>query len=250
MDKGIKLSEVDDDPTAVKGTLFLLPNSLGSGATDWHTTSLVNAAKSCQHFIVESHKMGRRLLHKLSPDRNLDTPEYYHLHKRVTAVDVNEMIQPLLQGHNMGLISDAGLPAVADPGSLVVAAAHRQNIPVRPIPGPSSIFLALMASGLNGQHFEFVGYIPQQDAPRKNQLKGLASKILKTGMTVIFIETPYRNQALFSQIMELLSPELRLCLALDLTLPTEEITTKYISNWKKATSPNLEKRPCVFLLGK
>jgi len=244
------LSEVENGSASSKGTLFLLPNSLGRATPDWHSKELINAASSCQHFIVESHKMSRRLLHKLAPERDLDALEYYHLHKRVTAIDVNEMIQPLLQGHHMGLISDAGLPAVADPGSLIVTAAHRQSIRVSPIPGPSSIFLALMASGLNGQHFEFVGYVSQQDSQRKNQLKALTNKILKTGTTVVFIETPYRNPVLYAQILELVSPDLRLCLALDLTQATEEIATRHIADWKKVKAPNLEKRPCVFLLGK
>lgn len=231
------------------GALYLLPNFLGSADQAWVAPAMREAVQDCTAFVVESHKMSRRLLKALLPDQNLDQFEFFVLHKDLDPFEYEEMFQPLKSGKNVALISDAGLPAVADPGSKLVAMAHRKGIAIRPIVGPSSLMLALMASGLNGQRFTFHGYLPHPKQGLVGYLKKLQMTVLRSGETQLFIETPYRNLALFDVLLKQLDGSVLLCLACDLTLPNEEIRTHSIAEWKRVGRPAIDKRPCVFLLG-
>ena len=167
--------------------------------------------------------------------------------KHAKGLDIKEFLQPCLEGLPVGLISDAGVPCIADPGHLIVAEAHRLGIPVVPLIGPCSIILALMASGFNGQNFAFHGYLPAEQPDRERKLKILENGILKYKPTQIFIETPYRNNHVFNSIMGVCAPNLRLCIASNITCENESIVTKTIGQWKK-TTVDLHKQPTIFLL--
>ncbi|MBX2816824.1 MAG: SAM-dependent methyltransferase [Saprospiraceae bacterium] len=230
------------------GTLFLLPNTLGSKDLTSIPPAASKAAARCTVFVVESLKMGRRLLSALLPDLDLDQIEFYELNKRTDIYQLEEMTTPLLSGKDVGLVSDAGLPAVADPGGKLVALAHQKGIPVKPISGPNSLMLALMASGFNGQQFTFHGYLPQKADARRTQILAMERK--SSHATQIFMETPYRNQILLDALMTTLRSDTLLCVACDLTLPSENILTQSIRSWKNNPMPALDKRPCVYLLGR
>jgi len=161
---------------------------------------------------------------------------------------LDRLLAPLRSGHDVGLLSEAGCPAVADPGANLVALAQQENIRVVPLIGPSSLLLALMASGLNGQRFAFLGYLPAKEAERTKALRDLESDSRKHKQTQLFIETPYRNKAMFEGILQTCSPTTRLTVATDLTLPSESVVTLTIAQWKKKTPPEIERRPTVFLL--
>lgn len=174
--------------------------------------------------------------------------EVLALDKHDSDPHLDSLLVPLLNGHDTGLLSEAGCPGVADPGAAIVAAAHLKGVRVVPLVGPSSLLLALMASGLEGQRFCFHGYLPIDKTERVKRIQRLEDQSRQRNETQFFIETPYRNDALFKDLVTTLSGETRLCLAVDLSLPTESIQTKRVKEWKKQT-PNLNKRPCVFLIG-
>ena len=167
-------------------------------------------------------------------------------HTKDAALD--RLLEPLRAGHDVGLLSEAGCPAIADPGANLVALAQKENIRVVPLIGPSSLLLALMASGLNGQRFAFQGYLPAKEAERSKALRELETESRKRVQTQLFIETPYRNRAMFDAILQACQPATRLTVATDLTLPSESVVTKTIAQWKKQTPPEIERRPTVFLL--
>ena len=223
-------------------TLYLIPTPLGApDAPCLLPHELVQ-------IIVEAEKTARaHLKHFVStPIRELNLQT---LNEHTPTNDVATLLQPLRDGRDMGLVSEAGCPAIADPGAQAVALAHREGFEVKPLVGATSIVLALMASGANGQSFAFKGYLPVDKNGRSGSLKTLEIRSRQTQETQIFIETPYRNDALLADALAVLQPETRLCVACDLTLPSQQIISKTIADWRKlAQLPNLKKRPAIFVL--
>lgn len=230
------------------GILYLIPAPLGDEySTGFLPEDTLSVIPHLEAFIVENLRTARRFLRKIGYTRDFDDVIFYELNRRTSPNEWATFLSPLLKGKDMGLLSEAGAPAVADPGSEIVALAHEKNIKVKPLTGPSSILLALMASGLNGQGFTFHGYLPRQQKERIKTLKKLEFLSKKTGQTQIFMETPYRNILMLEDIASYLSPYTRLCLAINLTQPDEKIITKTIESWQKS-NVNLHKKPAIFLL--
>ncbi|WP_341743034.1 SAM-dependent methyltransferase [Azonexus hydrophilus] len=231
------------------GTLYLIPVPLGPSAPqDSLHPGVLATVRPLRHFVVEQAKSARAFLKAAGTDLPLQELQLEELneHSRPDAID--HLLAPLRAGHDVGLLSEAGCPAVADPGADLVALAQRENIRVVPLIGPSSLLLALMASGLNGQRFAFQGYLPAKDIDRSKTLRELEAESRKRRQTQLFIETPYRNRAMFDAILQACQGTTRLCVATDLTLPGEFIRTLTVAQWKKQTPPEIERRPTVFLL--
>lgn len=231
-----------------RGTLYLIPNTLGTESLhDIIPPGVREKISLLKHFIVENEKAARHFLKAAG----IKTPQQELvlkvIEKHETNTPVRPLMQPLFEGFDTGLLSDAGSPAVADPGAAFVQFAHENNIRVVPLTGPSSILLALAASGLNGQQFCFHGYLPVTKAEKISRLKQLEKESGIKKQTQIFIETPYRNNAMLADILEACHHETRLCIAVDLTLPGEMIKTMTVAAWKK-TKTDLHKRPAVFLI--
>lgn len=231
------------------GSLYLIPVSLGPAATGLTTPADV-AARACSlsYFVVENAKTARAELKRLehpAPLRDLDIRE---LPEKPGSADLDALLAPLLAGRDAGLMSEAGCPAVADPGALLVRRAHEKGVKVVPLVGPSSLLLGLMASGLNGQSFAFHGYLPVDEEARKRRIRELEAESARHSRTQLFIETPYRNDRMFEALRNTCGPETRLCIARDLTTADEWIATRRIADWKKTAAPDLSKRPTVFLL--
>lgn len=232
-----------------KGKLFLIPTLLAPGTESSVIAPKINALiRELQYYIVENVKTSRRFISALKLNVPIHELIFFELNKRTDESDIPEMLAPLREGHNVGLLSEAGVPCIADPGKLVVRKAHQQNIQVIPLPGPSSILLALMASGFNGQQFTFHGYLPIDKNQRHKTLKRLEQVLHTTGYTQIFMETPYRNDKLISELVNTLAPDTKLCLAINLTGEYENIETRTIKDWKK-NQPHPGKVPAIFLLG-
>jgi 16S rRNA (cytidine1402-2'-O)-methyltransferase len=231
-------------------TLYLIPTSLGDTAFEKilpaNNTVIVSAIK---HFIVEDVRTARRFLKKANPAINIDELTFYTLNQHTSPEAISDFLKPLHNGYDVGVISEAGCPAIADPGADVVAIAQRCGFKVVPLVGPSSILLALMASGFNGQSFAFVGYLPIQPADRAKALKKLESRVYAESQSQLFIETPYRNMKMLEEIINTCRPDTKLCVAVDITLDSEFIQTKSLKDWKKQL-PDLNKRPCIFILYK
>lgn len=231
-------------------SLFLIPVTLGETPIAQVLPSYNREIiLSIRHFIVENIRTARRFLKQTDRSIEIDDLTFYVLNQHTTQEELSDFLKPLLQGYSVGIISEAGCPAVADPGSDIVAMAQKKNIRVVPLVGPSSILLALMGSGFNGQNFAFNGYLPIDGEQRSKALKILEQKIYAENQTQLFIETPYRNEKLLAEILKSCKPSTKLCIAADLTLPTEFIRTKPLSEWKKGL-PELSKRPCIFALYK
>lgn len=209
-----------------------------------------NAAivRRTKHFVVENVRSARRFIKAVDRAIDIDQLHFYELNKHTSAADLVSYITPLLSGEDMGLVSEAGCPAVADPGSDLVALAHKRGIRVEPLVGPSSILLSLMASGFNGQGFSFKGYLPIDDRARIQTLKDLEQRATQQRETQIFIETPYRNDRMLEEILKHCRPTTRLCIACELTSPSSWIETKTLAQWAKA-KPTIGKRPTIFLIG-
>lgn len=230
------------------GTLYLLPTGLGSGAVGHLLAgSVLSLAGRLTHFVAENPKSARAFLKHAGYPRPLTEASIATLDKNTPEAAIPGLLGPLQSGMDVGLLSEAGCPAVADPGALLVLAAHRAGIAVVPLVGPSSILLALMASGLNGQRFSFHGYLPVADAGRAKALQALERHSLREGATQIFIETPYRNEAMLRALLDHCADKTWLCIATDLTLPTEHVATRRIAEWRRKP-PALDRRPSVFLL--
>ena len=226
------------------GTLYLIPVPLGPTAPqDSLPANVLATVRPLTYFVVEQAKTARAFLKAAGTDTPLQ-----ELNEHTKAEALDRLLAPLRSGHDVGLLSEAGCPAVADPGANLVALAQQENIRVVPLIGPSSLLLALMASGLNGQRFAFLGYLPAKEAERTKALRDLESDSRKHKQTQLFIETPYRNKAMFDGILQTCSPTTRLTVATDLTLPSESVVTLTIAQWKKKTPPEIERRPTVFLL--
>ncbi len=231
------------------GTLYLIPVSLGPAGTGLTTPAdVATRARSLGYFVVENAKTARAELKRLehqAPLRELDIRE---LPEKPGTADLDALLAPVLAGQDAGLMSEAGCPAVADPGALLVRRAHEKGVKVVPLVGPSSLLLALMASGLNGQSFAFHGYLPVDEEARKRRIRELEAESARHARTQLFIETPYRNDRMFEALKATCDPETRLCVARDLTTADEWIATRRIADWKKTSAPDLSKRPTVFLL--
>lgn len=228
------------------GRLYLIPVDLAPGSTDkWIGTQLKTAVQSLRHFVVEHPKTARQFLKALDlplPDLTLEV-----LNEHSVAADVQRFVRKLESGVDLGLLSEAGCPAIADPGAALVAGAHRVGARVIPLVGPSSIVLALMASGLNGQRFAFNGYLPARSPERERCIRELEERSRRLDQTEIFIEAPYRNDQLLSALLATCDAGTLLSLATDLTGDTEQVTTRTAAQWKNAP-PGLDRRPTVFLL--
>ena len=224
------------------GILYAIPTPLGGRAGDALPASALITVRSLRDFVVEDAKSARAFLKEVEmPCRIQD------LRISTLQAEVSSHIGILNEGSSIGLLSEAGCPAIADPGAILVDAAHGAGIRVVPLIGPSSIVLALMASGLEGQRFAFCGYLPREAEERKKKIRELEARSRRERETQIFIETPYRNDVLFASLLEVLSEKTSLCIATDLTLGTEEIRTQFISRWRGARR-SIGKRPAVFLL--
>jgi 16S rRNA (cytidine1402-2'-O)-methyltransferase len=202
------------------------------------------------YFIVENTRTARRFLSKAGVARPIDELEFRELNEHTAAGrEVEELIAPLLAGRSAGVISEAGVPGVADPGALAVEACHRHGIRVVPLTGPSSIVLAMMASGLNGQSFAFNGYLPVKPPERAQAIRRLERRARSEGQSQMFIEAPYRNAKLMEQLLQGLAPATRLTLAMDLTAPGEFIATRTVEEWRRSRLPEMQKRPAIFIVG-
>lgn len=230
-------------------TLFLIPTPLDGEAVQVIPEYVKDIVKELDHFVVENEKSARQFLKKIGYKKSLNTVGLSLLNEHTQPNEINNLLTPLLDGKNIGLLSEAGCPAVADPGADLVKAAHRKKIKVVPLVGPTSIVLSLMASGLNGQSFSFAGYIPKDRPARVKALKEMEKLALTKNQTQIFIEAPYRNQHLLEDILQTCDVETMLCIACEITGPNEFIQTKKISEWKKEV-PGINKRPVIFLIGK
>lgn len=230
------------------GKLYLIPNTLGSAETGTIIPSEVaQMAVKLRHFIVEDLRTARRYLRLLDRQMDIDGSQFFMLNKRTTPAQWSEYLKPLKAGHDVGIISEAGCPGVADPGAEVVKLAHEAGIQVVPMVGPSSILLAMMASGMNGQSFAFVGYIPIKKEDRLSMIKQLESRSRAEHQSQLFIETPFRNNHLAQDIINTCAPKTRLCIACNLTLPDEYVVTKTVAQWK-GKLPELHKKPTLFIL--
>ncbi|HJC95823.1 MAG TPA: SAM-dependent methyltransferase [Candidatus Phocaeicola gallinarum] len=230
--------------------LYLLPVTLGDTPVDKVLPAYNREViRGIKHFIVEDVRSARRFLKKVDAEINIDELTFYPLNKHTSAEEVSGYLKPLEGGAPMGVISEAGCPAVADPGADVVAIAQRKNLRVVPLVGPSSILLSVMGSGFNGQSFAFHGYLPIEPGERTKRLKELESRIYTESQTQLFIETPYRNNKMAEEILRTCRPQTKLCIAANLTCDGEYIRTKSVKEWK-GKLPDLNKIPCIFLLYK
>lgn len=231
---------------AVRGTLYLIPVALGEGAAILVLPpATLDEIRRLRTFIVENAKSARHFLKAAGYAHPLQETRFELLDEHTREDRLEALLAPLLAGEDCGLMSEAGCPAVADPGAALVRRAHESGIRVVPLVGPSSVLLALMASGMNGQRFVFHGYLPVDKTPRASTIKALEAQA--AGATQIFIETPYRNDALLQALLQHCRGDTRLCVAADVTLPTEFVITRTIAEWKKQP-PDLNRRPTVFLL--
>lgn len=231
------------------GTLYLLPAALGE--TGWEAyLPAVTREIACRltHFVVENAKTARAELKRLGHPTPLRELAIEQLPEKPMAADIDRLLSPLAAGHDLGLMSEAGCPGVADPGAQLVRRAHAKNIAVKPLIGPSSLLLALMASGLEGQRFAFHGYLPAREPERSRRIVELEKESLRQDQTQLFIEAPYRNDALFQALLTTCRPQTRLAVATDLTLTTETVASKTVTEWRRQPPPALDRRPTVFLL--
>lgn len=228
------------------GKLYLIPSPLGEGApSEVLPSSVLELIPTLQCFVVEEVRTARRFLSAAGLKGHIDGLEFHTLNEHTSPSEVEELGGLFADGRSVGLISEAGLPAVADPGARLVALCHRIGIEVVPLVGPSSLMLALMGSGLDGQSFAFAGYIPAKTEERRTALKTLEKRSFH--QTQILIETPYRNDSLFADMLSVLNPRTRLCIAANLTCPDQYIRTLSVAEWKKVQGFTIGKRPCVFL---
>ena len=234
----------------MKGKLYLIPTTLGENEPlEVMPYSVKTIVELLNHYVVENEKSARRFIKKITPKKVQSSLVMMKLDKYVIEIETRTYLDFCDQGISVGLLSEAGVPAVADPGATIVKLAHEKGIQVVPLVGPSSILMALMASGLNGQNFAFNGYLPIDNSERKKGIKALEKLSMEKNQSQIFIETPYRNQKMFTDLKSVLSPRTLLCIAIDISLPNEFIKTFTIAHWKKQ-SPDLHKRPAIFIIQK
>jgi 16S rRNA (cytidine1402-2'-O)-methyltransferase len=230
-------------------TLFLIPSSLDQDAIyDFMVEEQRSKIRDLKYFIVENEKSARKTIKKLKLSTSIQELTIIPHNKDTPIETLISYIKPLLEGKNIGLLSDAGVPCIADPGSKIVKLAHQNNIKVVPLVGPSSIILSLMASGFNGQNFRFHGYIPIDKNEKMKKLESMQKDILQNFETQIFIETPYRNNHLLDNLLLIVDEKINLCVAVNLTTDKEMIVSKTIGEWKKSDLPDLSKKLCIYLL--
>lgn len=231
-----------------KGKLYLIPTTLGdTGLSAVLPATVLATVSSLEIFVVEELRTARRFLSKAGHKGRIDSLTLYELNEHTPPSEVDKFVKVLEEGNDVGLMSEAGLPAVADPGALLVAAAQQRDITVVPLVGPSSLMLALMGSGFNGQSFAFNGYLPVKPEERRAKIKLLEKLSAQLDQTQIMIETPYRNDVFFKELVSVCNPGTRICVAADITLPTEFIKSRTAASWQKKL-PEIGKRPCVFLI--
>lgn len=229
--------------------LYIIPTWLSDDAIHVIPAYVIDIINSLDEFVVENEKSARQFLKKAGYKKPLQEVLFHLLNEHTRPVEIRELIKPLLEGKNIGLLSEAGCPGIADPGAELVQAAHKNNIAVIPLAGTSSVILSLMASGLNGQSFSFAGYIPKERMARIKALKEMEKIAVTKNQTQIFIEAPYRNQHLLDDILQNCNQDTMLCIACEITGANEFIKTKSIHEWKKKI-PEINKRPAIFLIGR
>ncbi len=230
----------------MSSTVYLVPSVLDETATHTIPLYIIDAVKNCSVIFAENERTARRFLKSICKEIVIDDYEWFAIHK-AEEEQVNNFRQKIKEAKNIAIISEAGCPGVADPGQVLVEAAQQMNAMVKPLVGPSSILLALMASGMNGQHFEFIGYLPIDSIEKTRVLKEIENTSQKKNSTQIFIETPYRNDQLIETILKTCRPSSQLCIAADLTGANEFVKTKTIADWKKEKT-SFHKKPAIFLL--
>ncbi|SNZ00651.1 SAM-dependent methyltransferase [Flagellimonas pacifica] len=235
-------------PSLVSGKVYLIPTTLGDNAPlEVLPISIKRAIENIDHYIVENEKTARRFIKKISPSKSQPNLHIETLNKFTDQTVIPSYLDPCISGHNIGVLSEAGCPGIADPGAAVVKVAHEKRIQVVPLIGPSSILMAMMSSGMNGQSFAFNGYLPIDAAERKAMIKSLERLSKEKGQSQIFMETPYRNDKLLKELIKTLHKSTRLCIAADITLPTEFIQTKSVHEWNEI-GLDLNKRPTIFIV--
>ena len=236
----------------MSATLYLIPCPISDDTAVADVTPAAHQAiiDSLDYFIVENTRSARRFLSKSGYAKAIDEATFVELNEHTTSpTEIARMIEPLKAGRSAGVISEAGVPAVADPGQAVVELCHKHNIRVVPLVGPSSILMAVMASGLSGQSFAFNGYLPIKEPERSKTIKRLESRARTEHQSQLFIEAPYRNVKLLEQMLKSLNPDTRLCVACDITSKSEYIRTQTVAQWCKSTMPDIQKRPTIFIIG-
>lgn len=242
------MTENNSKPEAA---LYLIPVTLGDTPHENVLPSNnAQVVRGIRHFVVEEIRTARRFLRRMDREFPIDECTFFEMGKHADPSRFAEYLAPISKGHSVGVISEAGCPAVADPGADVVSIAQKRNVRVVPLVGPSSMILAVMASGLGGQSFAFNGYLPVQDGDRAKRLKQLESRAWAEGQTQLFIETPYRNRKMFDTMCATLRPDTRMCIAAGITTEDEWIRTQTIREWKNTGMPDLGKVPAIFLIGR
>ena len=232
------------------GKLYLIPTTLGdTEPLEVMPLSVKKVIEEVDFFIVENEKTARRFIKKITPKKSQSSLHLMSLDKYAEELETRTYLDVCKNGTHVGLLSEAGVPAVADPGATIVKLAHEKGIQVVPLVGPSSILMAMMSSGMNGQNFAFNGYLPIDKGERKKAIKGLEKLSLDKNQSQIFIETPYRNEKMFADLKSTLSPTTNLCIAADITLSSEYIKTLAVHDWKHQ-SPDLHKKPAIFIIHK
>lgn len=233
----------------MKGKLYLIPAPIGEGAiAEVIPQGTLDVLRQIDFFVVEELRTARRYLSKAKVGKPIDQLTFFELNEHTPLAAIAPFLQPALAGHDVGVLSEAGVPAVADPGASLVHLAHAQNIEVVPLVGPSSLILALMASGLNGQSFAFVGYLPVKSPERQQRIKQLERHSIHEKQTQLFIETPYRNLSLLEDILKVAAPTTQLCVAAGLTQPDALVRTSTVAQWRLQPAPDIHKKPCIFLM--
>ena len=231
------------------GVLYMIPVSLGDdNLGKVLPAEVMQLVQNLEYFVVENEKSARRFLSTIKTNKPVRELNFQLLNEHTDDKDLPKLIAPLLAGYDIGMLSEAGCPGIADPGAALAAIAHRKGARVTPLVGPSSILLGLMASGFNGQQFTFLGYLPSDKSARISKLKDIERQSERLNQTQIFIETPYRNQHMLEDILSNCNPTTRLCIAKNVSLETELVISKTIAEWKKSELPDLHKQPTVFLL--
>ncbi|WP_405377776.1 SAM-dependent methyltransferase [Nonlabens sp. Asnod3-A02] len=231
-----------------KGRLFLIPVTLGDiSPLEVLPLSVKKVVEMVDDYIVENEKTARRFIKSIHPAKAQPTLSFSTINKFTESSELPSFLQPCLEGKDMGLMSEAGVPGIADPGADVIAIAHEKGIRVQPLVGPSSILMAMMSSGLNGQNFAFNGYLPIDKQERRKKLKDLENFSIKNNQSQSFIETPYRNNKMIEELLVSLNSRTKICIACDISLPTEFIKTLTVDLWKKQI-PDLHKRPAIFII--
>lgn len=238
----------ENKPGLVVGKVYLIPTTLGDNAPlEVMPISIKGTIERIDHYIVENEKTARRFIKRVSPNKPQPSLFIQTLNKYTNPEEIPSYLDPCIHGHDVGLLSEAGCPGIADPGADVVRVAHQKRIQVVPLVGPSSILMAMMSSGMNGQNFAFNGYLPIDNAERKTMVKNLEKLSREKGQSQIFMETPYRNNKLLKELLRILQKTTRLCIASDITLPTEFIQTKSVHEWGEIEL-DLDKRPTIYII--